>query len=308
VIVATWSIPSVNILELIRGRLRAAGQLPDWSMSEQRSRFAGGDQVYLRDVQYRDAARLTDRANLHAKYSTAAMSWFDHVSRRIDLMPSIDVLEAGCGAGWMWAESATPVPTGVRITLSDLSPGMVDSAVERVEGSGRFARVTGRTADLQDLPFEADSYDRVVANHMLYHLPDPARGVAELARVVRGDGMVIAATNGRGHMRELWSIRSSVFGTGEIDTTIEVFGADTGFAILRDHFADVRWSRFIDELRCTDPDDVVAYICSNPPGEDATPDQLARLREEIDRAFEVGGGAMRISKDVGCFTCRSPLR
>ena len=43
----------------------------------------------------------------------------------------------------------------------------------------------GQPADLQALPFEDGTYDRVVANHMLYHLPDPRLGVAELARVVR---------------------------------------------------------------------------------------------------------------------------
>ena len=48
------------------------------------------------------------------------------------------ILEVGCGAGWMWAESSTPVPFGVELTLSDLSPGMVDAAVERVETKARI--------------------------------------------------------------------------------------------------------------------------------------------------------------------------
>jgi SAM-dependent methyltransferase len=277
-------------------------------MSGQRSRFAGGDQVYLRDVQYRDATRLANRANLHARYSTADTPWPDWVSGWYGLDTSMDVLEAGCGAGWIWAETATPIPSGIALTLTDLSPGMVDDAVQRGRATGRFERVDGHAADLQDLGVDSDRYHRVVANHMLYHLPDPSRGVAELARAVRSDGTVIAATNGRGHMRQLWAMRARVFGERETDTTIDVFGADTGFAILREHFADISWHRYDDELRCTEPDDLLAYVCSTPPGEDATPDQLARFRSEIDRAFETGGGTMLISKDVGCFVCREPLR
>ena len=143
---------------------------------------------------------------------------------------------------------------------------------------------------------------------MLYHLPDPARGVVELARVVRDDGIVIAATNGRRHMLELWQIRGDVFDLATVDQTVDVFGAESGFAVLRDHFDDVRWLQANDALRCTDPEDVLAYICSTPPAEDASPAQLRRLTEAIDHAFEVGNGTMAITKDVGCFVCRSPRR
>ena len=79
-----------------------------------------------------------------------------------------------------------------------------------------------------------------------------------------------------------------------------------GFAILRDHFADVRWLRFEDELHCTDPGDVVAYSCSSPPGEDATPEQREQLEAAIARCFEAGDGVMTITKDSGLFLCRHP--
>jgi SAM-dependent methyltransferase len=276
--------------------------------SSARSRFAGGDQAYLRDEQYRDPSRLSRRATLHARYGTATTPWFDWVTARLQLQPDQHVLEAGCGPGWLWIEAAERLPPGVQLTLTDLSEGMVAAAVGAVRATGRPARVDGRAADLQELPFDDAVFDRVVANHMLYHLPDPARGVAELARVVRDDGLVMAATNGRGHLRQLWSICGRVFAVAEVDPTVEVFGVDAGFPVLREHFADVRWHRFADELRCTDPDDVLAYVCSAPPGEDASAEQLDELRAAIAAAFAAGDGVMRITKDVGCFVCRAPLR
>jgi SAM-dependent methyltransferase len=270
------------------------------------SRFAGGDQAYLRDEQYRDASRLTARADLHARYGTAEVPWFEWVRARVELFGGARVLDAGCGAGWLWAESSGPVPAEVALTLCDLSPGMVDEAVGRASVGDRFASIDGRSADVQALPFDAGSFDRVVANHMLYHLPDPARGVAELARVVATDGVVVAATNGRRHVLELHEVEASVFGEDQLDHTVSVFGAENGLAILRDHFDDVRWLRYDDELRCTDPADVVAYSCSSPPGEDATPEQRAQLEAAIADRFEAGGGVMTITKDSGCFVCRHP--
>ena len=165
-------------------------------------------------------------------------------------------------------------------------------------------RLHGQPADLQALPFEDATFDRVVANHMLYHLPDPRLGVAELARVVRADGLVVAATNGRNHIRELHEVEASVFGAAALDHTVDVFGAEVGFTLLRERFSDVHWIQYADELRCTDLADVLAYSCSSPPGEDATPAQRAELEAALAARFEAGGGVMTITKDSGCFVCR----
>lgn len=108
-------------------------------------------------------------------------------------------------------------------------------------------------------------------------------------------------------MRELWAIRGRVFGLDPVDSTIDVFGTDVGFAHLRNHFGDVGWFAFHDRLVCTDPADVMAYICSTPPGEDATDEQLARLDAEVTRCFSIGGGTMTITKDTGCFVCTRPI-
>lgn len=270
--------------------------------------FAGGDQAYLRDRQYANGSKLASRARLHSKYTTGPMSFYDFVMGNLDLRPNSDVLEAGCGTGWLWADSTILPPGGVRLTVTDLSPGMVAEAVDRISSAQRLASVTGETADLQRLPFADASFDTVVANHMLYHLPDPLLGVAELARVVRPDGLVFASTNGRRHMREIWEIRAEVFGTPTLDNTVDVFGVETGFPQLRDRFASVHWLQHPDVLRCTDPADVLDYICSVPPGEDATDAQLRHLTQLVKDRFEAEGGVMTITKDSGAFLCRKPLR
>ncbi len=272
-----------------------------------RSKFAGGDQTYLRDVQYADSSNLSARASLHAKYSTAAIPWMTWVRDRIELTADISVLEAGCGPGYLWSEPSGAVPAGVELTLTDLSPGMVDEATERARRDGRYASVAGFSVDLQQLPFDDEQFDRVIANHMLYHLPDPTLGVAQLARVVRPGGRAVASTNGRRHLLELNSFYEGIFDWSPLDHAVDVFGAETGFPILRDHFGHVAWFAYDDTLVCTEQDDVVAYLLSFPPADDATDDQRFALRRAVERRFELEGGRVVIQKDTGCFVCTDPL-
>lgn len=69
-----------------------------------------------------------------------------------------------------------------------------------------FASVTGQQANATALPFEDGSFDAVIAMHMLYHLPDPAKGFAEMHRVLKPGGFLAVTTNGAGNMRELYAL------------------------------------------------------------------------------------------------------
>jgi SAM-dependent methyltransferase len=274
--------------------------------TQRRSAFAGGDQAYLRDVQYRDSSRLAARASLHVKYGTAPVAWFPWVATQISWPVGARVLEVGCGAGWLWAEASAHLPSGLHLTLTDLSPGMVAEALARVGGLGRHRRVDGRVADAQALPFAAASFDIVVANHMLYHVPDPRLAVSELARVVRPAGVLMAGTVGATHLRELDEICTEVFDQPRVSATVANFGVEVGGPMLRRCFVDVEWRHYDDCLDCTDPDDVLAFLASTPPVEGASHEQRRRVVEAVHRRFVAGGGRMQISKETGIFVCAGP--
>ena len=125
------------------------------------------------------------------------------------------VLEVGCG----WGELAEWIgrDTGAEVVATDLSPHMVDLARER--------GVDARIADVQDLPFEDGEFDVAVAAWMLYHVPDLDRGVAELARVLRPGGRLVAVTNSRFHLLELREL------VGSGPSTLK-FSREDGEAIL----------------------------------------------------------------------------
>ena len=69
--------------------------------------------------------------------------------------------------------------------------------------------------DVQELPFPDGTFDAAVAAWMLYHVPDRDRAISELARVLRPGGRLVAITNGRDHLAELWhAVEHEGFETG----------------------------------------------------------------------------------------------
>jgi SAM-dependent methyltransferase len=71
--------------------------------------------------------------------------------------------------------------------------------------------VTHRAVDLQQLPFSDRSFDLVVCNHVLEHLPDDGRALRELARIVRKQGHAVITVPGE------FSRRETVQFTGELE-------------------------------------------------------------------------------------------
>jgi hypothetical protein len=127
-----------------------------------------------------------------------------------------------------------------------------------------------------------------------------------MARVLRPEGVVVAATNGRDHLRELWEIRGEVFGEDPSRWFSDTFGIDNGGDMLRDQFAEVSWHPYDDRLLCLDTDDVLRFLRSFPPAESASAEQLTRLEAAVRSRFAAGQGTLEVAKETGIFTCRAP--
>jgi ubiquinone/menaquinone biosynthesis C-methylase UbiE len=252
--------------------------------------------------QYGDSRKLQARARLNRDYTIAEWPWFSWVMRQLDLKPGDCILDIGCGPGWLWSEAANNVPEGLELTLADLSPGMVDEAVQRCCPLP-FKSVKGQVADATNLPFEDGAFDTVLAAHMLYHLADPAAGIAEMFRVLRPGGVLAVTTNGVGNMRELYEL-ATAFGCAPIDPSAATFGFDTAEQLMRSQFGNVDLARYPARLRITDPDDIFLALTSYPPGDRASEAELKTFRQAIASAFERGKGVLETRKETGLFRSR----
>ncbi len=265
----------------------------------------GADPDHLRERQYKDPTNLNARMALHAKYVQAPEPWHRWLVGRIAWSEGDRVLEVGCGTGALWVKAA-PVLPRLGLTLTDLSPGMLEAATRAVQPLERIELVGARTADVMELPFADGAFDVVLANHMLYHLPDIDRGVAELARVLDPAGVLVAATNGANHVDAVAELARQVLGWSPSDFVARRFGKENGGDVLRRSFGWVEWHEHPSTMVITEPADVEAYIVSSTAGQQASPAARTALRAAIGERFRAAGGTLEVRTESGCFVARSP--
>jgi len=159
-------------------------------------------------------------------------------------------------------------------------------------------------ADAMALPFRDASFDAIVANHMLYHVPDRPRCFAEIQRVLAPDGWLAAATNGIEHLDELEALlhREGVAGAGAVNLAIAPFSLQSGGdQLAAARFREVRLLRHEDALAVTEVEPLLAYVRSMTRLEG---DAAERIRAAVERVI-AERGAFGIRKDPGFFlACR----
>lgn len=254
------------------------------------------------EKQYRDSGKLAARARLHAEYTVAETGWFPWIARQLPLRTGDAVLDIGCGPGWYWAAVEKEIPRGLALTLSDFSPGMVAEAAARCR-SLSFASVTPQQADASALPFRDGAFDAVIAMHMLYHVADPAKAIAEMYRVLKPGGFLAVTTNGVNNMRAMYEL-ATVFGSPPTDPVAAVSGLDAAERLLGARFGNVAMSVHPARLRITEPEDVFLALTSYPPGDEAGAARLEALRAAIAQAFRAGEGVLEVHKESALFISR----
>jgi ubiquinone/menaquinone biosynthesis C-methylase UbiE len=246
------------------------------------------------EEQYRTDENLNARIDLHARFSTKP-GWGRWLFEHEAPPPGSRVLEVGCGpATTLWGANLERIDPTWRLTLTDFSPGMIEVAKELLGDGADYV-----VADVQELPFANESFDVVLANHMLYHVPDRPKAFAEIRRVLVPGGSFHASTNGEGHMQEMASLTE---GWWPFDRHVDAFGLESGPRQIEPFFSDIRVERFESELAVTDVEPVLAYLRSSEryDGRD-----LAEERAAVEETI-AHDGIFRVTTTPGLISCRKP--
>lgn len=245
--------------------------------------------------QYKTADPLNIRIAFHQKYSLQKEPFSDWLFSHYAFFPSMRILEIGCGSGALWQGKLHTIPEPECLILTDLSPGMVEEARAAL---GEHPFLSFQTADIQALPFPDGYFDLVIANMMLYHVPDLIKGLSEVRRVLKTGGYFHGATSGAktvvDYLREMLS--------GKQVLPHLSFTLQNGENLLKPFFSEITCFHRQDALLVTDPEDLMAYIHSLAcmSGLDSTDsDNLRRLLTS-----RMEDGILHIPKEYGTFCCR----
>ncbi len=252
--------------------------------------------------QYQTSANLSARIQLHARFSTNPDSWFRWLFDHFALLPESRILELGCGPGLLWRENRDRIQPGWEFTLTDFSPGMVAEARRNL--GGILPAADFQVVDAQEIPFPAASFDLVIANHMLYHVPERQRALAECRRVLKPGGRFYTSTVGERHMLELWEMverfRPGV--VAQLKSNVMGFTLENGAAQLAAYFGEVEQYAYADGLLVTEVAPLVDYVLSSNTltGHPLTPAQERDFRALVARRL-AAEGTLRITKASGLF-------
>ncbi|MDE7284424.1 MAG: MerR family transcriptional regulator [Lachnospiraceae bacterium] len=260
--------------------------------------------------QYQNPENLNRRINIH-NYSTSSQGWMEWVYERLNLQPGETVLELGCGTGLLWMERTHLLPDGLRLILTDRSEEMLEQTHQNLvsyeeELKTRQICIEYRILDANTLELPAASYDRIIANHMLYHVERRDTCLAAIARALKPDGTLYCSTVGDTHMQELHQM--VVDFDPRIDVPIQSltgdFHLENATPQLARHFAHVERQDQDNDLIVDDAQAIYEYIYSFPGNASLILEQRGQelfkmIQDKLSRE-----GAMFIHKSTGMFICR----
>ena len=215
--------------------------------------------------QYRTTDKLETRSSVWVANDSGTTPQDVAVAALSEVHPR-HVLEVGAGNGNLALRIAEEIQCDV-VAL--------DSSSVMVAASSALG-VKAILGDVCDLPFPNDSFDAVVAAWMLYHVHPLEQGLSELARVLRPGGRLVAITNGRAHLKELWTAVGVVHDEPP-------FSVENGASFLRAYFSKVERHDVSMLAAFHDRDAAAAYLSS------LNQDQLVDRLPKVDWPLRAQG-------------------
>ncbi len=106
------------------------------------------------------------------------------VIEKMELAATDNVLDVGCGSGWLSRRLSRLVPEG-RVVGMDISDEMIRAARRTSQELDNILFVAG---EVGEIPWEANFFSHAISVESSYYWPEPAAGAKELFRVLRPDG------------------------------------------------------------------------------------------------------------------------
>jgi len=272
-----------------------------------RQQFVPNDSSWVRE-HYATQDQLKVRILTHEIYSQPKIEFAGWVLDQATWQGTETVVDIGCGAGVYLHQARQRCR---RYIGGDLSLGMLQSLPV---GNYKLLNL-----DAMLLPFARDAVDVILANHMLYHVPNIRTAVSQFQRVLKPGGRLIAATNSSFNLlelKELMQTTAAHFGIAQqlASTSADFvwpFTLENGRDFLSNAFSVVERYDLTSALVFPTAEPLLAYIDSirdlylsflpQPVTWSIFLEAVQRRLEDLLRE----NGEIRVRKHAGVFVCKN---
>ena len=259
--------------------------------------------------QYTRDDNLNKRISIH-DYSTAKEPFYAWMHRKLCLEPDMKILDIGCGNAAFWRSIAPQLPMGLEIHLVDYSAGMLESARKTVEAiqechADKNLRFILDMRDATKFSYPVKGFDRIMANHMLYHINRESRFdlYRRIGELLSDSGRFSCSLIGRRHNEELHALVRKYYPDIKIPSSSFDIWLETAREELSEFFTVLEVEEQENDLLVPEEELVLEYVASySDQAKTIVQADRARFLERV-RERMTTDGCMYIHKSTGIAVC-----
>lgn len=215
--------------------------------------------------QYKSDKNLNLRSNLHS-YNTNKVDWDVWCFNQIDFPKNAKVLELGCGPGKLWRKNKDNIDENLDITLSDFSSSMLKITKDKLKDVNH--KFQYKEINAEDIPYKDETFDVVIAQHMIYFVPNIEKALSEIKRVLKPGGMFYVTANSCESMAELNELSEAFEPNAGLSNNgfSARFDLEKGKPMLEKYFDNLSVEILNGKIIVDDPKPVVSYKASTIQG------------------------------------------
>lgn len=213
--------------------------------------------------EYENPVNLDVRRNFNERFGINKDNWFRWLFDHFDFPQNCKILELGSGLGTLWSENQDRISSAWEITLSDMFAPMLEKTKANLRNINHPFHF--QVIDIQKIPYPDNTFDVVIANHLLYLVPNIKKAVAEVARVLKPGGAFLASTSGSNYMKELEDLLVESRLPVHKEYTSYSFSLENGKNFLVPFFSEIKLFKNQGGLLVTEAEPLANYILSTNP-------------------------------------------
>lgn len=215
--------------------------------------------------QYKSDKNLNLRSNLHS-YNINNIDWDIWCFNQMNLKKNTRILELGCGPGKLWYKNKEKIDRSLNIVLSDFSKSMLKIAKEKLKDTNH--NFVYKEINAEDIPYEDGSFDVIIAQHMIYFVPNIEKALLEINRVLAPGGVFYVTANSCESMAELNELTEKFSPNLGLNNNgfSSRFDLEHGRAMLKKYFTEVSVEVLDGKIIVDDAKPVVSYKASTIQG------------------------------------------